>query len=332
MNTSSITHLAVVLAASMVCGCTGMAPPTGTPAQRTSSQRNATLSELAASVDYVPLSPYRITENAGIGCVKNDTVPATPLLDALPNIISRLAIGKVTSSGSVAFGPVAAAAVKNESYVVVLDYANSDTITIPIGVTERVDSQGTITSYDLRRAFYRNKMGDDGNFITDAEGNRILDVDEAGNSILLGDGYVVALPILIGVGVRLTANVTVLKGEVKVASLIGLAAEAQAERISGMLTVETLGVSGGPISTAVPIPTQLNEGTIQNAILSMGGIKASFPMDEDGVRLTPQVLGFRNLIGGGPDVTRQLTQIIASNGVFWDRPCEFPRGAAASTR
>ena len=115
------------------------------------------------------------------------------------------------------------------------------------------------------------------------------------------------VPVYIGVGLRLTANITVNKGSVDLGSLFALGAAASAEKISGTLVLQTLGISGESISASLPFPSEINSNTILNAILALGAIKAK--IYDDNTTITPRVIGVYNTLGGG---TETINKFISS--------------------
>jgi hypothetical protein len=104
------------------------------------------------------------------------------------------------------------------------------------------------------------------------------------------------IPVFIGVGLRLTATIEVNQGSINLGNLVGLGVAAEANKISGTLVIQTLGISGENISNLIMMPSEINTTTIQNGILSLGAIKAK--MYEDDVFLTPRIVGLYDNIGG----------------------------------
>lgn len=131
----------------------------------------------------------------------------------------------------------------------------------------------------------------------------------------------VTLPVYVGVGLRLTANIRVLKGNVKLSGLPQIAAAAEANNLTGSLVVQTLGVTGENISTGLPLPSELNTTTIQTAILAMGAIKAL--LYDDNTQITPRVVGIDNPIGGGDSFTNGVISALSSRRIIWHRPCDW---------
>ena len=131
----------------------------------------------------------------------------------------------------------------------------------------------------------------------------------------------VTIPVYVGVGLRLLADVRVLKGTVNLASLGAIAASVEAGSSAGSLTVQTLGLSGEKVMSAMPLPSKLNQTTVENAILAIGTIKALM-YDEDKVNVTPRVTGFfLPLRYGSADLVNLIYAELAKSDVPWFRNC-----------
>lgn len=115
------------------------------------------------------------------------------------------------------------------------------------------------------------------------------------------------VPVYLGVGLRLSATITVNKGEVDLGNMFALGAAASAEKISGTLVLQTLGISGESISASIPFPSEINNNSIQNAILALGAIKAK--IYDENTSITPRVVGVYNSLGGG---TKTINTFISS--------------------
>ena len=61
-----------------------------------------------------------------------------------------------------------------------------------------------------------------------------------------------------------------LKSGIALTSLASIAAEAQRRALRGTLTVQTLGIAGKGIATALPLPSKLDQTTVENGILALG--------------------------------------------------------------
>lgn len=202
---------------------------------------------------YVPLDPLPVTLS---GDGSNDQVS---IRRQLPNETMRMSIGTVTQSAGISFGPSRIGIAGND-YVVIIDYMQYYTLSIPVAQATEKNSLGeNITVFKVAAESQTP------NFLT---------------------------PLYVGSGIRLMANVRVEKGEVNIADLFSVGVAANSENVTGSLVFMNLGLSSPKISGAIPIPTELNTATIQNAILSFGAIKAL--ASESETILTPQVLGYFN--------------------------------------
>jgi len=228
---------------------------------------------------YTPLDPLPIN----LKIPMNYRPTNQDLLDMMPDETMRLGIGTLSASGAVSFGPASAGYAGN-SYVVVLDYTKCTTSQIGL---QRVEVDGKAV-YSLAR------------FALDAPAPNVI------------------LPVYVGVGLRLTATITIMEGSVELSNLLALGAAVEAKRASGTLVIQTLGLSGEGISTAIPIPSELNETTIQNALMAMGAVKAK--TYDQKTLVTPRVVGFYNSVGGGKDAVNGLISCLLEEPI----PVELP--------
>ena len=218
---------------------------------------------------YHPLDPLPVKVTNNSG----DPLTNAKVLTALPDETMRLAIGEISMSGGITF-TTATAGYAGRSYVVVLDYIKFNTQSFPV----KLDS-------DLVKKNERKP--------------RVVKQNEAD----------VIVPLYIGVGLRLTANITVHKGEINLGNLFAIGAQASAQKVSGTLIVQTLGISGENISSAIPMPSEINVTTIQNAILALGTIKAN--IYDASTTITPRVVGvYNNLGGGSTTINRFISSIL----------------------
>lgn len=212
------------------------------------------------SYGYTPIDPLPVEVSIP---QSTSAVTSAKILDMLPDETVRLAIGQFDSDGGITFGP-AKVGVKGGSYVVVLDYIKFDTKSFGVEVKE---------SPQLNNPYQKSAS------VTSKPNPDIL------------------VPVYIGVGLRLTANVTVNEGSIDLGNLLALGVSAQAKKISGTLVIQTLGISGEGISGSIPLPSEINQTSVQNAIQSLGAIRAV--MYAEKTRIKPRVVGVYNNLGGG---------------------------------
>ena len=278
----------------------------------------------------MPLDPLTVVSFPDAGCLIPGAVQKS-VLESLPDNAVRVAIGKFDASGQLSFGPLQVGT-KGENYQVILDYINVDTTPIFVQIGY-VSSEGDprADSAKLFRSIWDEDAPTNARIVVrrlpDRE-NELLDLtagfEPAKSSPrhdVMSDVFVV--PVYVGVGLRLTATVSVIEGSVNLSSLGALAAEAQAGRVSGSLVVQTLGISGEQVAASLPLPSALDSTTVQNAIMALGSIKAI--MYKDGAQITPRVIGLYNPIGiGGQALINALISEIAGLPIQWIRSCKPP--------
>lgn len=202
------------------------------------------------SFGYQPIDPIPVK----LSFIDKDSITSrnSKLMNSLPDESMRLAIGETIGNMGVSFGPIKFG-MKNNTYIVILDYIKYDTKPFKINYEDLIKP------------------------------NVISSRPETGSLIV---------PVYVGVGLRLTATVTVREDGVDLNDFYGLGVAAQQKKITGTLVIQTLGVSGSSISSLIPMPSELNATTIQNAILSLGAIKAK--MYEEDTQINPRIVGLYN--------------------------------------
>lgn len=200
------------------------------------------------------------------------------IMASLPDETMRLAIGQIDTKGNISFS-TAKTGYAGSSYIVILDYIKCDTKSLPILLAK--DSLNKIKDF---------KAIDDYSIKPDSR-----------------------IPVYVGVGLRFTATITVNQGTVDLGNLFALGLAAEAKKVTGTLVIQTLGISGKDISALIPMPSQINTTTIQNAIMSLSTIKAK--SYDDTAEVNPRILGFYNNIGGGQDTVLKFITAVLSNGI-----------------
>jgi hypothetical protein len=233
----------------------------------------------------------------------------------LPDEAVRIAIASSDTSGNLTIGPAATIGAQGNIYQVTLDYISADTKSIPVFLDATVSNKPAVVASGgavAEQPTYR--ISQDPNSSVWASYTKELFEGKvaAPQAALLGRRRVV-FPVYVGVGLRLVATVRVLKGNVNLASLGAITASVAAGEATGSLVVQTLGISGPKVSTIMPLPSDLNQTTVQNAILALGSIKAILYDHETSV--VPRVVGIYNPIGGGAAVVNQIVSILANDKI-----------------
>jgi hypothetical protein len=239
--------------------------------------------EDSSGYSYVPLDPLPVT--AGIDKECKGQYP--PVLSRLPDTAVRIAVRQLSGKGKIGFGPAQLGAEGN-SYQIILDYINADVVNIP----------------------FKYRGGDLAKGIAPTQLTRIEQPTRGASDELV-------IPVYVGIGLRLTANVTVRKGTVNLGSLGALAAAAEAEQVTGSLIVQTLGITGKQVTSSLPLPSELNPTTIQNAIQALGAVKA-IVYDQANTVVTPRVTGIYNPLPTNDQRTvNQIVSQLALEPIPW---------------
>lgn len=317
-----------------------------------------TLAEKQTSYSYIPFDPLPVQTLSGASCFPNedernlksiDKITLRDLRDSFPDQTVRLAVAEFTSNGTLSFGP-STVGYEGNSYQVIIDYANTDTTKGSFLVKREISGQipdikwwggkYTYTNYEKGqhvKLFERVPESVVSNYdVLSASNDSLFDVNRNESnqnqnvssltnqeiSTLIDKGYeLIHLPVYVGVGLRLTATINVIKGNVNLSGLPAIAAEAQAGNLTGTLVVQTLGATGELVSANLPLPSELNRTTVQNSILSLGSIKAL--IHDENIRITPRVIGIYNPIGGGQSFVNGIISSLASERLKWYQPCDY---------
>jgi hypothetical protein len=119
------------------------------------------------------------------------------------------------------------------------------------------------------------------------------------------------VPVYVGIGLRLRANVTVLSGKVNLSSLPALTAAVSAGKATGTMSVQTIGISGKAARSNLLLLDKIDTTTIQNAIQVLASIKAS--IESGDTTITPRIVGFHNTIGAGSQGVNLIHSLLASD-------------------
>ncbi len=244
-----------------------------------------TTAEQMNNYGYRPVDPLPVQ----VTWPRQGTAPSPARIrSALPDETMRLAIAEISGSADVSYGPVKTG-FAGRSYSVVLDYIKF--VTRAFGAT-----------IDLKTS--------------QVTGVRAL--EPGGGASSTEDAHEVIVPIFVGIGIRLTASVHVNEGNVDLTNLIALGAAARTKQVTGTLVVQTLGISGEGISTIIPVPSELNETTIQNAVMAVGQLKGK--IYDAKTEITPRVVGFYNVLSAeksmeGKDVVGTFISQVLHRGV-----------------
>lgn len=267
----------------------------------TTTQIPQTAAAKQSGFTYIPIDPFAVSVSGWpVGGATNGSLAniSQQILQALPDNAARLATEQFGTDNQVTYGPANITA-KGGTFKITMDYMNSDTVNVGMYIERTVmirDTNGSTFPQDV----YLNDPYPT-NAVPNSETFKAIRLPESGpryasgvitNAAALwgmtgvtGKGVVINLPIYVGVGLRVTATVTTVGGGVTLTGLGSLTAS----NLSGTLVVQTLGINGKSVSAALPVNSDLNQPTVQNAIVAVGQIKEIL-YDKDTV-ISPRVLG-----------------------------------------
>lgn len=266
--------------------------------------------EAESGYTYVPLDPFPVTAVPGANCTGRAITG--DLLDALPDNAVRMLVEKFDSQGNVILGPSKASSGLG-TYRVTVDYINADTINFPVWIRKLVRESGS-QQYRVASNFLSTAAGGEAG----SELYEVSSMPPQNQEQALGAAEF-NIPVYVGVGMRVSANVTVLSGDANISGIGVIGAEAEANRLRGSLIVQTLGVNGKSVAAALPIQNELNRTTAQNAIVAVASIKASLYSPE--TVKSPRVVGLYLPFPGSKPLVNALISELSKSKPHWPRPC-----------
>ncbi len=278
-----------------------------------------TLGEENSTYTYIPFDPLPVSTLPGDSCKSCkecqdcDSIPFKLLQNSFPDITVRLSIEKITNGASGGFGNYFTAKKKGETYKVILDYIHADVSRIPF-LLKSEKKKIKVKGKDEEKTIYKILPA-----VTFVKSNdvkinyKVEDFNIKENQ----DGEIVTVPVYVGIGLRIIANVTTVKKNAKLSGLSIIAGEVSKGRLKGNLTVQTLGITGEKI--LLPLPSEINQTTIQNALIAIGSLRSL--IYDDSTEITPRVVGIYKPFKGGEQVVNDIISYLARDRVIWYRPC-----------
>lgn len=256
---------------------------------------------------YVPLDPLPVRvlqagdsrDEGALGGMSRQSLESGRILHLLPDNAVRVSVEYFDADGEVQYGPVGVG-LRGHSYRITADYINADTANYPIRV---------IVNENWREGQKGTRY-------------QVYAVVGSPNAEQEGDqkdrGYVYNIPVYVGIGLRVTADIRVLESGVVISGLGALGAQAAANELTGTLSVQTLGVNGRSISAALPIQSELNRTTAQNAIIAIGAVKAL--LYEEETLVTPRVVGMYLPMDADQELVNKIISLMSREDVPWRPP------------
>lgn len=300
------------------------------------------LGEAESGFTYVPLDPLAINVDTNFeGQITRITSTNNQqLLAYLPDNAVRTAYQQVTSSNDVRYGSGNIVSA-GEHYKVIVDYINADTapirmrilkvaqrrgdnewISVPLNGLQTTNTLPNTERYVVSRWKENNwTLQDELNYAQ----RRYPGIDTT--SLLSGNVSqdIYTIPVYVGIGLRVTADVTSLRANVNISGLGPLSAAADARFLNGSLVIQTLGINGKAVSAALPINSELNQTTAQNALVSVASIKTMLYQDETAI--TPRVVGMYLPFRSDKRLINAIVSELATSPIPW-----HPRTGLCGTR
>lgn len=332
-----------------VLGVVNMAGCTIKPADYKSAEDDG------SGYTYIPLDPLPVTMTPGLCCPKTAdpsktiSVPSSAavkenvnnILLSLPDNAVRMVVENLKTSGNITYGAGKIGS-NLERYRVTSDYISADTVSIKLWISRQVREkiasrsytsgvQGTIS--DWRDVSMLDNLIAEYRYVnTTSESKEVVaerffvKTDEQYRNEIFPKGNaetskytVYNIPLYVGIGIRITSNVEVIGGSANISGIGVIGAEAQANKLQGSLVVQTLGVNGKAVSSALPMQSELNATTAQNALIATASIKTLLYADD--TEVAPRIVGLYYPFPSSRPLVNALISAISSSEVKWLRPC-----------
>lgn len=299
-----LTYLTAVGIALLASGCTSVGRDPTLP---------NTPASIASNYGYVPLDGLAVDQDfRADSCTEMNKLLGprsfAPLSQALPDITIRFAVASYEQSGGLSFGPAKFTA-KGKSYRAVLDYVNVDAIPVTFLISAIVLGQNQKLSE--ARGSGLPISGYNASVVTH---NIAYKADKAD---------LVTIPVYVGVGLRLSADVTALEANIPLVSLSAIGFEAQSNNLTGTLTVQAIGLPGETVASSLPLPSKLDQTTIENGVLAIGANRLNIYRYKDSdMGAIPRVVGLYSPIGTEPALINAIYSELSKERPKWSRPCK----------
>jgi hypothetical protein len=326
-----------------------------------SQQKATTLGEGLSGYTYIPIDPTTVEIIASECDFSYSEIvnKKAELLDLLPDNAVRLSMESSDAKGNIIYG-VSKIGVSGSAYKLTADYVNSDTVnkifliqkTMLMRKTEMLeDDQGNLkaiahterkplidkdyersidyTVAPIWKLFTTPLSGAHEESIPGTEAYNVKSLSAVTPDQikdLIKNGYVeFSVPIYVGIGLRIVAEGVALSSDAKISGIGVIGAEAEAKRLIGSLTVQTLGITGQAVASALPVQSELSRTTAENAFVAIGSIKSM--LHQEATKKFPRVVGLYLPFPGGKPLVNALISELSRNPVRW-----CPHGSATKDK
>jgi hypothetical protein len=312
------TYFAIALCLSASFGCR-------------SFYRPQSLAEKQSGYTYVPLDPFPVlaqseqqAELLAILISRDGSRRPAEILSLFPDNAARFSIERIDSDGRVSYGTSEVSA-KGEMFRVTTDYTSSDTANFPVLVGQYVaKNPKRIAEVPARtlRSLSHPLASDETVVGYEVEAYSATSARSADDP-KLASMDLVNIPVYIGVGLRITADLVTLSANAKVDGLGVIGAEAEANRVRGSMVIQTLGINGKSVAAALPIQSELNRTTIYSAASAIGAIKAL--IHEDETTIYPRIVGLYLPFKADKALVNAIISELSASPPEWVRLRELSR-------
>lgn len=303
-----------------------------------------TAGEVLSGYTYIPIDPTKVQIKSDQCKISHSSFSATDiykinLLNVLPDNAVRMSMESTDSKGNVTYGVGKIGSI-DSSYKLTADYVNSDTVNKSIWIRRTMLLRYTEVSKDgatnekivreavsfMEGASYKamqneNRAVSSMESIPGTEAYEARSYDEVAISFKerddLKNNFFEAfnVPVYVGIGLRIVAEGRSLTGDASISGIGVVGAEAEAKRLVGSLTVQTLGVNSQAVASALPVQSELSRTTAENAFVAIGSIKAMLHQPE--TIKSPRVVGLYLPFPGGKPLVNALISELSRNPVNW---------------
>jgi hypothetical protein len=243
---------------------------------------------------------------------------------------------KFDTTGKVTYGPSQIVG-DGASYRVTIDYIYSDTINRRVFIKKTMLRSRDRYDYEKRTIMGRVPVAigstSDPYLVAGSEeyavttspplAQRVVspgEIEPIERAIERGEEYSeFNIPVYVGLGLRVSANIYSVKGTANISGLGIIGTEAEADNLKGSMVIQTLGVNGKSVTAALPIQSELNRTTAQNAIVAISSIKALLHSEETWIK--PRIVGLYLPFPGGKPLVNALISEFSKEELLWEYNC-----------
>ena len=281
-----------------------------------------TEAEKLSGYTYIPLDPFpvQVVPNKDGEDKKIDLSDLADPLRLLPDHAVRNAIQTIDVDGNVSFG-VGKFEGDVGYYRLTVDYVNSDTVAERFFVLKRMKDRATGElvvvspfSVDLKEYVFGTEEYWVVRKDPKVESPTLLK-NQSNYTFNADDWYEVNIPLYVGIGVRATATIQDAGASLNITGLGTVGIEAETKSLRGTLVLQSIGINGEKVASLIPIQSELNRTTTQNAIVAIASIKPLIA--DDKTTVVPRLLGMYLPMPADVQLINAIVSAIAEEDISW---------------